>query len=339
MNTRAAVSDDSGVGPMRSSRTIRLIVTCTDRKTLVAPDERLMRNVPGDPDARWAEWSERITPDATSSSAAPALPARNLYSGEHWSVVDSIEPTIGPWNVELWIASAGLGLIPASAEVQAYGATFSSGAADSITRGVPAEARRAYNSAWWSALASYSRSITALARTNPRAPLVFAGSPAYLHPLAEDLEAATAELTGDASMFIITSGASSIPGAVMLRVEDRLATPEGLGGSLVSVNARLARWLIQSAEEHSFNPIEVQNCLDSLLESCPDRPKFDRERVDVEDVKHFIRSEFQLAATEQRQVLSHSSLLRKFRDSGKACEQKKFGALYKEVANETKGMS
>ena len=324
---------------MRSSRTIRLIVTCTDRKTLAAPDERLMRNVPGDPDARWAEWSERITPSATASAPAPARPARNLYSGEHWSVVDSIEPTIGPWNVELWIASAGLGLIPASAEVQAYGATFSSGAADSITRGVPAEERRDYNSAWWSALANRSGSITELARRNPKAPVVFAGSPAYLNPLAQDLETAATELTGGTSMFIVTSGGNSIPGAVMLRVEDRLATPEGLGGSLVSVNARLARWLVQSAEEHSFNAIQVQNSLAVLLESCPDRPKFDRERVDVNDVKQYIRSEFQLAATEQRQVLSHSSLLRQFRDSGKACEQKKFGALYKEVANEMEGTS
>lgn len=315
-----------------SSQAIRLVVTCTNRKTLVAPQDRLMRNVPGDPRDRLALWTEIV--ESKLSDSSPSVPARELYGGDHWSVIESIPPVVGPWQIELWVASAGLGLIPASAEIKSYGATFSSGTADSVCRGVPAGARNAYNAAWWRGLADRNGSITELAQSNPTAPLVFTGSPAYLAPLTGDLTSAAAVLTRESRMFVITSGSISIPGAMHLRVEDRLASPEGLGGSLVSLNARVTRWLIGSAIQHSFDPDAIGARFSDLLRSCPDRKRFDRKRVETEVVRDFIRSEFRLAASERRQPLSNSALLRAFRNSGLACEQKKFGILYLEIASE-----
>ena len=320
---------------MRSSRTIRLIVTCTDRKTVRPPEHRMMRNLDAPVESRAAIWTDLL--DIGPSDNSPALSAHDLYCGEHWTVVSSLVPEAVGRTLDLWVASAGLGLIHASAVVQSYGATFSARVADSITRDVAADERRSYCRSWWTILCRRSGSIADLARSDPKSPLIFAGSPAYVDPLASDLTEAAQELDDPASLFVITSGGYSIPGSTTLRAVDRLASPDGLGGSLISLNARLAKWLVESATDHSFDPSKVHTRFEELIASCPDRKRFDRQRVDVDDVKQFIRSKFELAAQDHRRPSSASALLREFRDTGRACEQKKFGAIYTEVACETGG--
>ena len=60
-------------------------------------------------------------------------------------------------------------------------------------------------------------------------------------------------------------------------------------------------------------------------------PEFDRESMDPEEIKVWIRKEIDSSRGGRRPA--KSVLLRKFRDGGNACEQKKFGDLYNQVVD------
>src|SRR5688500_6624517 len=82
------------------AKPLRVVVTCTDRKTVAPSPERQARSLSGSLEQRVATWVNAI-PAPTVKSAT----AGDLYSGEHWRVASSI-PRRAPkgWRVELWIA-------------------------------------------------------------------------------------------------------------------------------------------------------------------------------------------------------------------------------------------
>ena len=83
-------------------------------------------------------------------TSVPTTPAIDLYAGEHWDVARRLANlSDADTSVELWVCSAGYGLIPASAPSAPYAATFTPGNADSVPDGAEGA------SAWWNALASW----------------------------------------------------------------------------------------------------------------------------------------------------------------------------------------
>jgi hypothetical protein len=314
---------------MSSSRTIQLIVTCTDRKTVPAPKHRQVRTLKGDPVARESAWVDRIKQPATTQ----VLPARELYAGEHWNVVTSIPDRVGRWTVKIWVASAGLGLIPIEKRIESYGATFANGQADSIARAADRIGASDTKLDWWSGLTKRSRSIASVARANPASPIVFAGSPSYLRPLAEDLTKAVDLLNRPDQLFIASAGKSSVLPDHQLNADARLTHSDFLGGTRLSINVRIAKWLVESAPSHKFDPHSVHAELESFSKNVPKLKIYNRTRVTEKQMRSFITKEFRDARRERRNVAPHSRLLRQFRTAGFAYEQKNFRALYFEVAD------
>jgi hypothetical protein len=66
--------------------------------------------------------------------------------------------------------------------------------------------------------------------------------------------------------------------------------------------------------------------LQHLLSQQPPIEEYRRRAATDEQVKDFIRWELN-----RNGVLSQSLLLRKFRDSGRACEQSRFASLYRDM--------
>ena len=112
---------------MAAGRKVILVSTCTNNKTVSADENKKLRNcssfvydqaIPGWCESLWSGSDELVS-------------AKTLYAGTHWGETikahDKLveQPGLSP---ELWILSAGCGLIPANLEVPAYSATFSSGA-------------------------------------------------------------------------------------------------------------------------------------------------------------------------------------------------------------------
>ena len=98
---------------------------------------------------------------------------------------------------------------------------------------------------------------------------------------------------------------------------------------MVSLNAKIARKII---EDRSSFPLELttqcQRFASWLTELKP-LPKFNRTPMTEEQVKQFIRQEIV-----QNKQTSATQLLRKLRNSGRACEQSRFRQTFKDVKEE-----
>jgi hypothetical protein len=305
---------------MRSRQpVVHVVVTCSNRKRLPAPPSLTARTLPHLPlSERANEWIRRL-----EGSGAPLVGALDLYAGEHWSVVRALPSvaTDARTPIELWILSAGYGLIRADAKLRPYAATFSSGHADTVTA-------NGYRRQWWQMLAQWvgpdqgaPRSLAELAEQDPNAIVIVALSPPYLDACSDDLTAATAVLRRPVQLSVICTGAprTTLPDH-MLPGDARLQ--HVLGGTRQALNVRILAHLLH---EHG-GPLtcdEAADTLDRLLSRQPPIHRHDRRSCSDAEVADFIRGQLRRDPS-----LSHSRLLRQFRDDGNACEQSRFVSLF-----------
>ena len=330
--TTSAVSQASRIraGEVSVGRGIlHIIVTCTDRKRGGAPKLRA-RDLPRDLpiDRRLDMWVETL--DAVPG--AP-MPASDLYLGDHWRVASSLPhlATARGIDARLWIASAGYGLVSPGSMLVPYAATFAPRVADSVAH--VGDARDAPRR-WWDGLARWRgpesdtpRTLAQLAGDDARSAILIVVSAAYLAALASDAEAAAMRLRRRESLMIVSAGASPEGplASQVLPADARLQS--ALGGTRQSLNVRIARWLIEHAEDHQFDPTDIHRCLADELEKQPALERFDRKAIDDDEVRAYIA-----ACLSENAQLTKSVLLRRLRDDGYACEQRRFGELFTSVA-------
>ncbi|MBK9755665.1 MAG: hypothetical protein IPO88_19555 [Nannocystis sp.] len=160
-----------------------LVASCSDRKCGVIEERFQLRSLRAEAPARRVEqWWRRLA-DPTE---APRYPAVKLYGGEHWTHARRSLATLTErgYAAELWVASAGYGLVPASAWLLPYSATFASGSPDSVAPDTRSGVSRVEQmQRWWAVLAGYPgpelgapRSLT-LALRDSRAKLIVVAAP------------------------------------------------------------------------------------------------------------------------------------------------------------------
>ncbi len=305
---------------------VQLVVACANRKTQPVPGSlRLRHIVDASPAGRSARWIDQL-----ERSTEPMVPARQLYAGEHWQVVRSLEPTAaaGDLDASLWVCSAGYGLVSADAQLRPYAATFATGHADSVS----ADPRN--RSCWWASLSDWKgpvpsapRTLRDLARSQPHAIFLVALSSAYLAACTNDLLELANELVSPEQLTIISTGSSGGPLARHLAPASAQLQPV-LGGTRQSLNARILAYLLR---EHAaaLTHTDIQSVLSGLLAEAPPLARYQRASRSDHQVQMFIRR--RLASEPE---LTASRLLREFRDLGYACEQGRFAALYRAVCED-----
>ena len=229
---------------------------------------------------------------------------------------------------EVWIVSAGYGLVPISATLESYSATFSPGSDDSVAR---SKFVQRDNQDWWSLLASWRngdfpgpRNLTELALQDASAPMIVALSRTYLQAVLHDLTNAT-EAMGKKSDLLLVSTGTPPDGLeeVQLPCDARFVT--SLGGSRTSLNARVADRIIATSDRHGFDSARVRNLLQKDLDHSKSILRYARRKRTDSEIQHWIRTRLNIDDA------SRSSLLRELRDAGLACEQRRFAELYDEV--------
>lgn len=304
-------------------RAVNLVVSCTNRKRYeTAPGLAAHELAGSDVETRLRAWRKRLT-----TVEAEKYPAEELYMGEHWSVVRDIpsEARNRGWDVRLWICSAGYGLIQPGTRIHSYQAAFTPGVLDSVAPGDRAAAQ-----SWWKGVCAcaipgeqdFPRSLVALAVKYPRTPLIVALSADYLNAVAEDLRAVLDQTYFERYLSIISCGTRS----QHRYWKNHLLPCDGglsasLGGTLTSLNARVARFLF-GFEVHTEPTVDHWA---ALVRSIGNRTAAPLSRTPQSDdeVSGFIR-----AALKKMPPASKTKLLEEFRASGRACEQKRFGELY-----------
>jgi hypothetical protein len=249
-----------------------------------------------------------------------------LYKGDHWSVVQSIASSRGSLKVNVWIASAGYGLISARSRVVAYAATLASGHADSVA--LSSEERRL----WWASLTTSPalvlplepRSLRQLASTYSSSPLIIAASPEYIDAMADDILAASAQLDSPNLLSVLCRAGGAPMELESFAVTLSASFASELGGALTSLNARVIRWLVTFGTAE-LNRSTVKRYVGQLAERCTARVIPKRSRMSDAEIVLVIKRE------QKTQHRSRSALLRVLRERGYAVEQSRFGKIYNEV--------
>jgi len=328
------MTESAGTAPVRPALgVIDVVVTCTERKTLVVEPELHAGNIPSSSlPERVQKWTT-----ALQSASGPTKAADALYAGDHWQVARSIAAHhSGGVVVNVWVVSAGYGLVQMDTQMHPYAATFARRHADSV---VPPQAR--FSAAdWWHELAHWRppglrgprtlAALSALVEENDARFLLISLSESYASALSADIDAAAARLGDRVGIMSIGSNsdtrsagpatlvAPTIPGDARLKPV--------VGGAMQSLNVRLTRRIVQEAQRWFPSFSDLANLTTSWMEAAPPRVAFDRVKLNDEALRQFIEEGLKVNPES-----AHTALLRALRDSGRACEQARFRALFQEV--------
>lgn len=293
------------------SKKLTIVVTCTQRKAARPLPQHQARRLPAAPvEQRATTWIDIM------SQATDGQPLRHLYRGEAWHQVGRLEGAARAKGFvpEVLVASAGLGLRSIDSVAPAYAATFGGGHADSVGRS------RAETQIWWEHV---SRMPSALPPQEALAgPTLLVLSEVYASALSADLEQ-----LHDRGDIVIFGGKAG------LLEEQRFAANLGLrdvlGGTAVSLNTRMAIAWLQQQESVNMRASRHRQEWEAWSSEVESTTTYDRRVIDDAGLQAWIR-----ATSLTRPGLSKTAALRMLRDSGVACEQRRFGTMFAQILEE-----
>lgn len=294
-------------------RRLSLVVTCTDRKAAVPEASLHARSLPaGTVKDRSAIWKARV------ASAAAPCPLDELYRGDHWTQSHRLlaAATAAGFEPRLWVASAGLGLRLSADSAPAYAATFSTRHADAVAASVEGNAR------WWGHLQE-RQGQTTLRELGERGPVLMVLSEVYAKAMEMELKA----LGAAGSESLLFGGGEEVPG--VQRVASDAGLRLALGGTLTSLNARMAASWLKYCENGRLTSDAARSAWHEWALTVPRPEPLNRRPMADAEVIAFIRRE-----TATQPSISRSRLLRRLRDTGRACEQSRFAELFKRTMGE-----
>jgi hypothetical protein len=294
---------------------IVLVVACSQRKRVPPPRELQLGSIRSEPDERARQWAKRL-----GEVDAPHKPAEELYAGDHWHSVREAYALARRYSsrTELWVISAGYGLIPSTKPIKPYSATFASGASDSVWRGPVEGDRKECLRRWWQALRHDAALSDILGGEHDGAIVICAGA-AYLAALEVELEGALKHDSTRDRISVISAGAQE--NGARLPVSGRLRA--AVGGTDSALNARLLRFLTAEAPAHRFSRSAMAASLCGLNASLALATRPRRETTTDEEIAARIQQ-----MRERAPRMSRTAGLRYLRSCGIACEQSRFALVW-----------
>jgi len=262
---------------------------------------------------RLQTWTRKL------DSSKTRFPLLSLYKGVAWSSVRELHETYGS-KVDVWVASAGLGLMPIGESGPAYGATFAPRHADSIGTS------KTDLSTWWSGLGSWQpvwlkragpRQIADLSR---RYDEILVALPApYLAAVSEDV--------GNRPEKILVCGLGSI--RPLPELVQSVTIPAGIrqvvGGTLTSaLNRTIVEALANVGKRGHARSLSAE--VRRMAERAPPLVIPKRSPTSSEWIRGFIS-----AGLAEGTDSSATAALARLRRSDYACEETRFRDLYREV--------
>ena len=274
--------------------------------------------------------------ERVKESVDDTLPARSLYAGDHWKVAVSLEHVAkaSEFKTVIWVCSAGYGLIGIDSMIKPYSATFSSSHPDTVCRWGDGKYRRSNKEIWWQLQTEWPgpvpaapRSITDLAAAEPSCPLVVVASRDYMEGILNDCRRAREELADPDLLSIVSAGSRDLPGLNANLLPSDVSLRQLVGGSVRALNIRYTRRILSEVGYQDLRASVLHRKCSKLVAQSPRLPAISRAKTSDEDVREFI-----WATLEQYGMTGRTTLLRRFRESGRACSQNRFSRIFDSTA-------
>ncbi|QCT90338.1 hypothetical protein CRI69_20860 [Escherichia sp. E4742] len=274
-------------------------------------------------------WSNALNEVISTSETVCAI---DLYKGGHWSMAKSI---LERYAVDLWVLSAGLGLLHYKDKVAPYNATFATGYEESIPLYSKEYVGKSFHKTWWKELTERSlfksqhpTSIAELMKNNNQGYFIICGSPDYINAIELDAIHGLEYLREPKKQLLIITS-KEISGNLsnyLFKTNKKMA--EWLKCNMLMLNISMAKYII-----HEFTTKKIDNLnalsqyLSSELQKLPERENKKGIRRNSEEVSHFI-----VQILQRNPGISATQALRTFRDSGNSFEEKRFRAFFKALS-------
>lgn len=303
---------------------LHVVVTCSNRKNAPIPVQlRLGELRERRPRLRFATWTRRLAADVPA-----AHPAIDLYAGEHWQVARGLTGSLAGRPTQVWVASAGYGLITVDTPVRPYSATFSPAQPDSVgTSRTEVEDWWTRLSTWRGPAAGLPRSIAELADRWRDATIVAVLSASYQRACAADLLAASDRLHSSDQLSVV--GPPACRDLADLLVPVGAGLQHAVGGSRQALNVRAAAHLLHAATASGDLRRPGLRHIAAALPARTDYGRPPGRRLTDDQVRAYIDEHIREGAP----PTSATKLLRQLRASGRSCEQARFGRLYAAIAS------
>ncbi|GGB75527.1 hypothetical protein GCM10011607_39810 [Shewanella inventionis] len=263
--------------------------------------------------------------DAISNNKSRDL-AINTYAGDHWTVAKDINND----GVPLWVLSAGFGFISGQDNICSYDATFSNNGENAVRLFSNTNDSNKDNITWWEQLHlnrcySYQHDFSSMVRHHKNDNFCISTSPQYLKVILPELiKLRESGHITEKNTIIITSKVELPQSLQSLRLIATEDFCELLQGSRVSLNIRLARYLLKELSSSDDFISQIKERYVRLQRRSKPAKKFDRVKVDDEEVANYIIKKLECGSPKS----SATVLLNAFRNDGFACEQKRFGKIF-----------
>ncbi|WP_413727341.1 hypothetical protein [Sodalis sp. RH19] len=271
----------------------------------------------------------RALKEALSKSAS--IYVEDLYKGGHWATAKAIYKK---YPIDLWVLSAGLGLLHSKDKVVPYQATFATGYQESIPLYSKDYSGKSFHRTWWKEITERSAfksdhptSITELMRKKPQEYFIICGSPDYINAIELDIVNGLEYLdVPHKQLLIITSKKINFRlKEYLLKSDNRIA--EWLNCNMLMLNIKLAQHVIRDFTSHQRDDLSILSQeLSREFNFLPERKVIQGIKRNPDEVKKYI---FDLL--QQQPGISATKALRAFRDSGNSFEEKRFRTLFQAV--------
>ncbi|GAC86125.1 hypothetical protein GP2_055_00040 [Gordonia paraffinivorans NBRC 108238] len=260
-------------------------------------------------EVRAQEWIQRV------AAAPAAVPIVDLYMGETWQQAKMLLADANSLGYlpEMFVASAGLGLRPVTSKGPGYSATFALGSPDSVATDYPGLLD------WWHYVRAQAGAVPAEAVASDSMLVVL--SDTYARVLSEEID-----LWGRHSSDLLLVGGSPVQEPGVPRLPADRALRHQLGGTASSLTMRMARQWLAFCDGGALTSKSARDSWRAWAHSVRRVEVYDRAPMDDAEVVAFIRK-----VTQDDPTLSATRALRMLRDSGRACEQKRFSRLFAET--------
>lgn len=312
---------------------INLITTCTngkngDRNNTLSLSKYSSGRTPSD--VLINSWCNALN-DAIKDSAT--IYVEDLYKGGHWATVKSI---IRDYPIDLWVLSAGLGLLHYKDKVVPYKATFSSGYEESIPSYSYEYVGKSFHKTWWKKInerslfkSQHPTSISELMKKNDRGYFIICGSPDYINAIELDVINGVEFLIDPKKQLLIITSKK-----INNRLESYLFMSsqhmaQWLKCNMLMLNIKLAQYVLEVFTDRKLDDLSLlSQQLAEKFENLPEREVKKGVRRSPDEVNQYI-----LNLVRHYPGMSATQALRAFRDSGNSFEEKRFRAAFKAISD------
>ncbi|MEC5320698.1 hypothetical protein VSX61_17420 [Brenneria populi subsp. brevivirga] len=268
-----------------------------------------------------------------ANSTSTSVYVEDLYKGGHWTTAKAI---LKNYPIDLWVLSAGLGLLHYRDKVVPYKATFATGYEESIPSYSNEYVGKSFHRTWWKEITERSSfkfkhptSIAELMKKNKRDYFIICGSPDYINAIELDIINGVGYLVDSKKqLLIITSKKiNNRLGDYLLKSNKNMA--QWLKCNMLMLNISLAQYIVKEFTRKESNDLsEISLQLSDKLKELPEREVNRGIRRSPEEVAHYI-----LSLIQQQPSISATHALRVFRDAGNSFEEKHFRTVFKAVSS------